>query len=58
MVMINIEKGIMPQQLRLMDMEVKTNVCHSITFLMHEVVVDLDDLFGGGFPSDIVQFFT
>jgi hypothetical protein len=32
MVVINIEKGIVPQPLRLMDMEVKTNACHDIPY--------------------------
>jgi len=32
MVVINIEKGIVSQPLRLMDMEVKTNACHDITY--------------------------
>jgi hypothetical protein len=58
MVMINIEKGIMPQPAGLMDMEVQTYAWHFPNLSGQYVPVDFDNLFRGIFPADAAQLIT
>ena len=57
-VMVNIEKSIVLQPERLIDVKEKTNTRHFPTFSMQYEPVDIDDLFGSFFPVNTSQLFT
>jgi hypothetical protein len=50
MVMVNIEKSIVLQPERLIDVKEKTDAWHFPTFSMQYEPVDIDDFFGSFFP--------